>query len=873
MSGILSSIKTNKSKRLRVVGVGILGLLAGLLPMEMTASAAVTSITLSTSSVAESPDYAGEVMSDSWDFSNQEDFWTIDKVASGGTTNMSINGGLLSLDANAGGWLTLAGAQVTGHVPLDRDLSYFPIDPARYNRVSFRMFSNVEGPAGVFWYNCPTLFPECQGGFPFLAKVGWHSYDFPMTPGFAAAAQPWSGNITGLRLIPMGASAAHIALDWVRLHQSQTPVTLTVAANASSALSVYWDADKDMGNNNADNPGWGLVTSIASPTGSNAVSFPAAAYPQGSYSFYATQDGATSGYSAALTINGRPQPVVINPDRKGGADYATIIRGDAWDFAQGTDVSSLTNAYGTVNGTSLDATSYGPNANDSMVWLPVPTPIEGSRFHRLTFRAGFDGPFSLEDAPGGGMNARVIWANASAPGSWQDSDDFLVFPGWREYTIEMATNPPTAINEPNRPNNLGWAGQQITDLRWDPHEDPGGRAFSIDDIRLAEDDKGIGSYPIEFQDNNWEPGTKADIYIDSDNNNFNGTKIASNVSVTAGINTYTWTGTNVPPGRYWVYIVMKDGASEDGAYSTGPVQMSPTETDVYKGFMGGATVASGDLNGDGREESITGAGPGGGPHVRTFDSAGNPGHGFFAYDPGFRGGVHVASGDINGDGVDEIITGAGAGGGPHIRIFSGGGEDLGGFFAFDPAFNGGVTVATADVDGNGVDEIIVGAGPGGGPHVRVFRRDGSEINGFFPFPEGFRGGVNVAGGDLDGDGDGDIIVGAGPGGGPHVRGLTIAGGDLLSFYAYPEGFTGGVHVGAGDFDNDGLDDIITGAGAGGGAHVIVHVTNGGKAGAFPYSHAGGVRVAAGDGDGDGRAEALTMPGPGTEPYLYRYRPF
>lgn len=862
----------NRRKR-RLSAFLFTGLVAGVLPLSANAGAVPTTVSLNTSTVVASPDYAGEVMSDSWDFSNQEDFSTIDKVSSGGTANMSISGGLLSLDTSPGGWLTLAGAQVTGAAPLDRDLSNYPIDAARYNRISFRMHSNVEGPAGVFWYNCPTMFPECQGGFPFLAKVGWHTYEFAMEPGFAAAAKPWAGNIAGLRLIPMGASAARISLDWMRLHQPQAPVTLTVNPAGSGTLDVYWDADTNMANNTGDNPGWGLVTSITNPAASNAVNFSAAAYPQGTYSFYASQNGSNSGYSSPLTIDGPPQPVVINPDRKGGADYASVIRGDAWDFAQGTDVAALTNAYGTVTGTSLDATSYGPQANDSMVWLPVPAPIDGSRFHRLTFRAGFDGPFSLEDAPGGGMNARIIWANAAAPGAWQDSEDFLVFPGWHEYTVELATDPPTAINEPNRPFNMGWVGQQITDLRWDPHEDPGGRAFSIDDIRIAEDDKGVGSYPIEFMDNNWAPGTKADIYIDSDDAGFNGTKIAGNVAVNAGVNTYTWSGLNVPPGRYWVYIVMNDGKSSDGAYSTGPVQMSPTETNPYGAFMGGGTVASGDINGDNKEESITGAGPGGGPHVRTFDSAGNPGASFFAYDPAFRGGVNVAGGDINGDGVDEIITGAGPGGGPHVQIFTGGGNNLGGFFAFDPGFRGGVTVATADVDGNGVDEIIAGAGPGGGPHVRVFRADGTEINGFFPFPEGFRGGVNVAGGDVDGNGREDVIVGAGPGGGPHVRALSIDGNDLSSFFAYSQAFTGGVQVAAGDFDGDGRADIITGAGAGGGAHVIVYLANGHQAGAFPYAHRGGVFVGAGDGDGDGRAEALTMPGPGTTPYLYRYRPF
>ena len=144
---------------------------------------------------------------------------------------------------------------------------------------------------------------------------------------------------------------------------------------------------------------------------------------------------------------------------------------------------------------------------------------------------------------------------------------------------------------------------------------------------------------------------------------------------------------------------------------------------------------------------------------------------FFAYDPVFAGGVNVAVGDVNGDGLADIITGAGPGGGPHVRIWSGADfTELGGFFAYDPAFPGGVNVAAGDVNGDGLADIITGAGPGGGPHVRIWSgADFSELFGFFAYDPAFPGGVNVAAGDVNGDGLADIITGAGPGGGPHVR--------------------------------------------------------------------------------------------------------
>ena len=83
---------------------------------------------------------------------------------------------------------------------------------------------------------------------------------------------------------------------------------------------------------------------------------------------------------------------------------------------------------------------------------------------------------------------------------------------------------------------------------------------------------------------------------------------------------------------------------------------------------------------------------------------------FFAYDASFTGGVYIATGDVNGDGTPDIVTGAGAGGGSHVRVFNGLTAQLmsgpiGEFFAF-PGFLGGVRVAAADTNKDGKAEVI-----------------------------------------------------------------------------------------------------------------------------------------------------------------------
>jgi uncharacterized protein YkwD len=265
---------------------------------------------------------------------------------------------------------------------------------------------------------------------------------------------------------------------------------------------------------------------------------------------------------------------------------------------------------------------------------------------------------------------------------------------------------------------------------------------------------------------------------------------------------------------------------------------------------------------------VSGADAGSGPNVRVFDPrTGAVYWNFDAYDPHFQGGVRVATGDVNHDGSADIVTAPGPGGGPDIRVFDGKtGALIREFMAYNPAFAGGVFVAVGDVNGDGYADIITGADAGGGPHVEVFSgKDGSPLYSFLAYSPFFTGGVRVAAGDVNGDGRADIITGAGPGGGPHVKVFSGANGELLrSFFAYESNFSGGVYVSSGDVNGDKLADIITGAGAGGGPHVEVFSGNDNSLlqsfMAYNADFAGGVRVAAADVNGTGKAAIITSAG-------------
>lgn len=260
----------------------------------------------------------------------------------------------------------------------------------------------------------------------------------------------------------------------------------------------------------------------------------------------------------------------------------------------------------------------------------------------------------------------------------------------------------------------------------------------------------------------------------------------------------------------------------------------------------------------------------GGPHVRVFHSPRREDfQDFMAYHPDFRGGVRVAVGDIDGDGVSDIITAPGPGMPSLVRVFNG--RDLSlmrEFLAFDGQYDRGVWVAAADLRRDGRAEIICGADEGGLPIVRVFDgTTGRRLAEFAAYEQHFRGGVRVGVGDINGDGSPDIITAPGPGRPTLIRVFDgrNASNVMSQFDAYELAFMGGAFVSAADFTGAGRAQVVTGAGLNGGPHVRVFDGLRGQPlfdlFAYDKDFRGGVRVACRDVNHDGVPDIITAPGP------------
>jgi hypothetical protein len=558
-------------KRFSALAFGV-GLVCLMSPMQSGSQAQGTISVVFPTRLAAGPDYATEVLGDPWDMCNREDVslrpdqivgfssfsFLTDPCRAVGTT-MAVNGG------NDSSLMMLSPGIYDAALNPGKNGRNFPIDPNKYQVLSYKVSSSAIDDPQIFWWHNPFDDPSGAGqGARFAPKTspGTQLAIADLTQSLLNGVSWTSGVVRGLRIDPnLSTAVENVSLYWVRLTPaagSPLAAKQTISWNGSGPATITVRDNSD-----------GSVFPVVSNLPTNSYLWNYSVLAAGSYTLIVTN--ASGSGSATFTINNPPSIEVTNPSPTSGDDYATTVLGDQWDMSSSADIQltgldHLTNI--SFSGGLMHATN---TSNDPIVTLLYNTnnsvAIDTSRFRYFTFRLQVDGTFDL----GAGSVARVIWGPQVS--SAAVSQDIIVVPGMNSYMVDLASlsTAPDGGLEPG--SGEAWTPGGKRYLRLDPHEFSTGRTFHIDDVKLTAKPVGATSFTIRFTAADADAdATTVSLYYDIDMNPSNGkTLIASGIPATAG--QFVWNTSGVPRGEYYIYAEASDGIQVTSRYSSVPVQL------------------------------------------------------------------------------------------------------------------------------------------------------------------------------------------------------------------------------------------------------------------------------------------------------------
>lgn len=266
---------------------------------------------------------------------------------------------------------------------------------------------------------------------------------------------------------------------------------------------------------------------------------------------------------------------------------------------------------------------------------------------------------------------------------------------------------------------------------------------------------------------------------------------------------------------------------------------------------------------------VVSADKGGPPTVKVMTPSGTELFHIDAFAPTYRGGVRVDAADINGDNIPDLFCAPGKGAVPVVRVFDGFTQALiKEIPVISPTFRGGVNLAVGNVHTSAGLEIVVGPGSGKA-NVRVYSfTTGLQVAKVLAFPATFTAGVRVEVGDAF-NGFREVLVTPQGSTASVIRAFDVTTGTLIRSIKVPGPKSADGLFLVCDIFVSAAPNLFVGRSLGGlpivSAFTSTDKTLRGEVLAFPTSFKGGVRVGAVDIDGDGGPDIIAARGPGGPP--------
>ncbi len=458
--------------------------------------------------IGEGDDFATRRLGLPWDMARPPypDFPTVFRQID--RASLTVGGGIWDfVTTGVDPGLTLHGTGLIGQAqPLLRDGSRIPIDAGVYRILTFRMYSEIDSLAQIFYF-----FDGTQTDFAFSnafpVQAGWRVYAVDLaeigTAGTQGAATGWTGLVRGLRIDPLNSGGgSNLRLDWARL----TP--LPSQTEGAPAFSIDWSGLTPVGATveffiDTDDQGQDGVkvgqVEAAAATGSfnwgAAIAYPQTGLPYplpsgfepGQYRVHTRVNGQDLGYSPGpLTINGSPVVEILQPSFATGEDYAASQVGNPWDMDAAPDIHREEH----IVSSSYDAgvhVATSDTSRDPQLFLNLADPIDPARYKYAVFRYQLDGLRNI----GNGSVSRFLWHEPNMPQNAGVTLDMIVYEGWQVYKLDLSA---ALLSE-----GPSWTSGQWTTFRFDPHEFDEQRVSRLDYVLLTAGDEAADSFEIRWE--------------------------------------------------------------------------------------------------------------------------------------------------------------------------------------------------------------------------------------------------------------------------------------------------------------------------------------------------------------------------------------